>query len=177
MTTIGSRLRKLREAKGLLQREVAAVLGTTSDNYSNYERDVTKNIPDENLIILSNFLDTSLEYITGDNDIHRKLKHDLTSMKSFGEKLRGIREGQGLTMSYVADYMGIHRNVYARYENGGARKISDETMVRLAKALNVPLGTLARTLHSSEITEWLKDEQSVPWVKEAYQRWLESAKD
>ncbi|MDY4976751.1 MAG: helix-turn-helix domain-containing protein [Clostridia bacterium] len=61
------RLRKLRESKGLYQKDVAAVLGVDRTTYVKYERG-DSDPGKENLIKLANFFDVSVDYILGNED-------------------------------------------------------------------------------------------------------------
>lgn len=58
------RLRDLREDKDLPQREVAALLDITTQQYSLYERG-TREIPFHHAITLAKFYNVSLDYIAG----------------------------------------------------------------------------------------------------------------
>ena len=58
------RLLDLREDKDLPQREVAAVLGITTQQYSLYERG-EREIPFHHAITLAKFYNVSLDYIAG----------------------------------------------------------------------------------------------------------------
>ena len=59
-----SRLKDLREDKDLVQKEVAAVLNITTQQYSLYERG-DREIPFHHVITLANFYRVSLDYIAG----------------------------------------------------------------------------------------------------------------
>ena len=58
------RIRNLREDKDLPQRDVAAVLGITTQQYSLYERG-EREIPFHHAITLAKFYNVSLDYIAG----------------------------------------------------------------------------------------------------------------
>ena len=62
--TLGEKLRRLREDKGLKQNEAAVALGISNVNLNRYETD--KHDPDLDTIIkLSNFYDVSTDYLLG----------------------------------------------------------------------------------------------------------------
>lgn len=65
------RLLDLREDKDLPQREVALVLGITTQQYSLYERG-TREIPFHHAITLAKFYNVSLDYIAGLTNQKRK---------------------------------------------------------------------------------------------------------
>lgn len=58
------RLKDLREDKDLLQKDIAKILNMSQTGYSKYEVG-TNDIPTQILIKLSNFYNTSVDYILG----------------------------------------------------------------------------------------------------------------
>ena len=68
MKAFGQRLRQLREERHLLQKDMAAVLDCTTNNYQKMEYgDV--NVPGKNLLFLADYFDVSLDYLTGRSDV------------------------------------------------------------------------------------------------------------
>lgn len=61
----GERIRKLREAKGITQEELAKILHTTKQTVSKYEKDIVTNIPSDRIEELSHILETTPSYIMG----------------------------------------------------------------------------------------------------------------
>ena len=61
------RLKDIREDKDLLQKQVAAVLKITRQQYGLYENG-ERSIPIDKLIILANFYETSTDYLLGITD-------------------------------------------------------------------------------------------------------------
>lgn len=61
----GERIKKLREAKGITQEELAKLLNTTKQTVSKYEKDIVTNIPSDRIEELSHILDTTPSYIMG----------------------------------------------------------------------------------------------------------------
>ena len=61
----GERIKKLREAKGITQEELAKLLNTTKQTVSKYEKDIVTNIPSDRIELLSHILDTTPSYIMG----------------------------------------------------------------------------------------------------------------
>ena len=58
------RMRNLREDNDLTQKEVAQILDTTQQVYSEYENGI-REIPLFKMIMLANYYKVSLDYITG----------------------------------------------------------------------------------------------------------------
>lgn len=61
--SFGTRLKELREQKGLTQREMAKILNISEYSYQRYEYD--KSYPSyKNLIFIADFFKVSLDYLT-----------------------------------------------------------------------------------------------------------------
>jgi transcriptional regulator with XRE-family HTH domain len=60
---------------------------------------------------------------------------------AFGRVIREFRLAQGLSQERLADLAGIHRN-YAGEVERGTRNVALLNMVRIARALKVPLASL-----------------------------------
>ena len=130
MKTFGQRLRQLREERRLLQKDMAAVLDCTTNNYQKMEYgDV--NVPGKNLLFLADYFDVSLDYLTGRSDVRAYQKraavdvpeilahvdHTLLSQGATWEEIRALCDdgvGYGcasvcIPPSYVRaarDYLG-----------------------------------------------------------------------
>lgn len=63
----------------------------------------------------------------------------------FGEKIRMIREAQGLSQEDLAFKSGLHRTYIGGIERG-ERNPSLESIAKIAKALDVPLNYLFKDL-------------------------------
>lgn len=61
------RIRNLREDRDLYQKDIAKVLGTSQQYYSEYENG-KRSIPITHLINLANFYNVSLDYLVGLTD-------------------------------------------------------------------------------------------------------------
>ena len=59
-----------------------------------------------------------------------------------GERVRALREAQGLTQAELATRAGLHRVYLAQLELGIHRNQTLNTLHRLAKALGVPVTRL-----------------------------------
>ncbi len=57
-------------------------------------------------------------------------------MRTFLEKLRGLREDNDLTQQQVADILGTSQTMYARYERG-ANEMPIRHLVTLCRLYNV----------------------------------------
>lgn len=69
-------------------------------------------------------------------------------MRSFLEKLRGLREDNDLTQAQVAAVLGTSQTMYARYERG-ANEMPIHHLVTLCRFYNVSADFLLDTVPNS----------------------------
>ena len=69
-----NRLKDLREDRDLKQTEIAKILGISQRGYSHYETE-DNNIPNNILIKLAKFYNTSVDYILGITNIKKPYKN------------------------------------------------------------------------------------------------------
>ncbi|MCR5007214.1 MAG: helix-turn-helix transcriptional regulator [Oribacterium sp.] len=65
------RIRELREEKNLPMKAIAHELGISQQTYNEYEKDHRSRIPVERLILLAQFYDVSMDYISGVSNIRK----------------------------------------------------------------------------------------------------------
>ena len=65
-------------------------------------------------------------------------------VRTFLEKLRGLREDNDLTQTQIADVLGTSQTMYARYERG-ANEMPIRHLVTLCKFYNVSADYLLNT--------------------------------
>ena len=65
-------------------------------------------------------------------------------MRTFLEKLRGLREDNDLTQSQIAQVLGTSQTMYARYERG-ATEMPIRHLISLCKFYNVSADYLLNT--------------------------------
>ena len=65
-------------------------------------------------------------------------------MRTFTEKLRGLREDNDLTQQRIADILGTSQTMYARYERG-ANEMPLHHLITLCKFYNVSADYLLGT--------------------------------
>lgn len=68
-------------------------------------------------------------------------------MRTFLEKLRGLREDNDLTQAQIAEVLGTSQTMYARYERG-ANEMPIRHLVTLCKYYNVSADYLLDTAPS-----------------------------
>lgn len=80
-------------------------------------------------------------------------------MRTFTEKLRGLREDNDLTQSQVASVLGTSQTMYARYERG-ANEMPLRHLISLCKFYNVSADYLLDTVPNKLYKE--KDPRFIP---------------
>ena len=63
--TIGTRIKSLRESKGITQTELAELIGTTKQNIYKYENGIITNIPSDKIELIAQRLSVSPAYLMG----------------------------------------------------------------------------------------------------------------
>lgn len=66
-------------------------------------------------------------------------------LQKFGGNIRSIRLKKGLSQEKLAELSGLHRTYIGGVERG-ERNISLINLVRLAKALDIPIDTLVKDI-------------------------------
>lgn len=79
-----SRIRKLRENRGLIQEILASELGITQQMLSKYERDITF-IKVDILINISKYFNVTTDYLLGMTDVKRDLQCQMKMNKTLDE--------------------------------------------------------------------------------------------
>ncbi len=79
-----SRIRKLRENRGLIQEILASELGITQQMLSKYERDITF-IKVDVLINISKYFNVTTDYLLGISDVKRDLQGQMKMNKTLDE--------------------------------------------------------------------------------------------
>ena len=70
-------------------------------------------------------------------------------MRTFLEKLRGLREDNDLTQAQIADVLGTSQTMYARYERG-ANEMPLRHLITLCKFYNISADYLLGTAPNSK---------------------------
>lgn len=118
---IGMRLREVREAKGLKQKEVAADMSIAANVISRYE--TGERTPDPTMLArFAKYYGTTSDYLLGLTDYRQK-------EKLFGDRLKILREQRGQNISEIAENVGLSESHIRTYENG--EWLPDENVVKL----------------------------------------------
>lgn len=82
-------------------------------------------------------------------------------MRTFVEKLRGLREDNDLTQQQIADILGTSQTMYARYERG-ANEMPIRHLVTLCKFYNVSADYF---LNTTPTPNWRQKKPIIPTVQ------------
>lgn len=105
------RYKDIREDRDLSQQAIAHVLQINRISYIRYENGL-RQMPIDKLILLTEFYNTSIDYLVGETDT--KERHKKSKVKTL--KLRYLRETHKLIQKDVAAILKIHQVQYNRYE-------------------------------------------------------------
>lgn len=78
-----NRLKELRNSCGMKQKVLADILGTTQQNISRYEQDITT-VPASGLVVISNYFDISVDYLLGLSDV-KEVARECDALKKSSE--------------------------------------------------------------------------------------------
>lgn len=83
-------------------------------------------------------------------------------MRTFIEKIRGLREDNDLTQQQVANVLGTSQTMYARYERG-ANEMPLRHLVMLCRFYNVSadylLDTMPNKFHKQKVSQYIPDKK------------------
>lgn len=113
-----TRLVELREYNFLLQKDVAKVLNIDRSTYSTWEIGL-KIIPLKHLNTLSNYYDTSMDYILGlTNKKTKYTKLENLDKKIIGNNIRKLRQNNNLSLRDLAKVLNTSSSTISAYETG-----------------------------------------------------------
>ncbi len=97
--------------------------------------------------------------------------------KTMGEKIRELRQQKGYSQEYVAKAAGISQPAYSRYESDLVTRFIPQHIKSIAETLNTTAEYLTQTQDRlahlpEEVQNWLESEKSVPYLKEAYIKYI-----
>jgi len=137
MVTFADRLKNLRNAKRLTQKQVSEDFSINVRTYRGYESGEVEP-PVSGMSKLADYFGVSLDYLVGRSD-NPGVSY-LTRTK-FAEILEALRISKAVTQRAMAEYLGIQEHVYQLYEYD-KREPSQEDLIKLASYFNVSLDYL-----------------------------------
>lgn len=147
--SFGSRLKLLREERGLTQQMVADILKVERPTIAGYE--TKRKQPDyEKIIILADYFNVSIDYLLGRSDIRnpyieknldKSLKQENHTEMTFGDKLKQLRESSGLKQEELGKIVNLSKATISRYE-ANTIEPNNETLKLIANYFNVSVDYL-----------------------------------
>ena len=84
-----------------------------------------------------------------------------------GKRIRSFRTDRDLTQEYVAEYLGISRQKYARIENG-AVNITLDILIKVAELFQIEVSDITKVLDKDATTAYRKGESQGASVNTVY---------
>lgn len=107
------------------------------------------------------------------------LKASEYNMVKFALVLYNIRVNSKATQAELAERAGVSQSQWARYELGGIKQISIEFVNKVCNAFNldrndwlVPIDTIKNQFDNSDIFKWSTSAEAIPYIQEAYKKYL-----
>lgn len=143
-----SRIKQLREKRGLIQEILAVELGITQQMLSKYERDVTL-IKVDILKKIAAYFNVTTDYLLGVSDVKRDLNGQMkmnevldkrmqNELYIVADAIKALREARGLTQEQLAEKADISVSHLAKIETH-ARLMGMKTYIRLLEAMDIPI--------------------------------------
>lgn len=101
-------------------------------------------------------------------------------LRYFWSEVKRIRLRKEISQLEMAEALGISQSTYARYENMEYLSITDARIEAICEKLlidsrdmvAIPNDRLSH--HGVTRAAWLREKESVPYIRDAYQKYLES---
>lgn len=154
LSTFSKRVKELREEEGSSLEEVATEIGLDTQTYASLEGG-SHALTLDALKWVSNYFDVTIAYLVGETNVRqftddkqevykvpqeeaRALELDNTANTAFGERLRQVRELEGLTQVEMAEALNISQPAYVEWEKGRTQPTPDKFPL-IAKVLNTSI--------------------------------------
>lgn len=114
----GLKLKEIRLAKNLSQKDLADILHLSDITYSHYETQ-DNIIPIKHLNTLCNYLKVSIDYVFGfsDKESYKNSKKQIDLYLS-GVRLKEFRKENNLTQLHLATFLNTDNSTISKYEKG-----------------------------------------------------------
>lgn len=98
----------------------------------------------------------------------------------FANILYNKRLESGKSQQDFAKFLGISASTYCRHESGKVKRISAYVVDAVANKYGIPVEELllpnTSTNEFTALYEWCKRDEAIPYLQEAYQKWLDNRK-
>lgn len=110
-------IKKLREEKDLLKKEVAKHIGVVESVYSEWENEKLS-IPTKRIYQLANFFEVNIDYMMGISNIRTHIKtKDEINTQLVSSRLKEIRKSLNMTMRDLSEKFNTSSSAISNYEN------------------------------------------------------------
>ena len=143
--TLPSRIKQLREERGLTQIELAKILKISNTTLSQYETGAR--VPSDDIkTALADYFGVSLDFLFGRTNYSQPDAENLY----LSNVLKDRRIELGLTLKDVADYVGVSEGTVSRWESGNIANMKRSRINKLAEVLQIsPLSLIGISPSSS----------------------------
>lgn len=107
------------------------------------------------------------------------LKASEYNMVKFALVLYNIRVNSKATQAELAEKAGVSQSQWARYELGSIKQISIEFVNKVCQTFNidknewlVPVDSIENKFNDIDIFKWSISSEAIPYIQEAYQKYL-----
>lgn len=128
LTTVSDKLKWYRYQNGLLQSEVAKVMGVDRTTYSRYEENVLEAYPLDKLTKAAEFFEIDVTSLLDD--------YNLFLYRGQGQQIKRLRKSLNLTQSKFAKYIGVPLGTLKKWEQNKVN-IQKKTFEKLLQLQNV----------------------------------------
>lgn len=136
-----SRVREVREDFDMSQKQAAAILKISPQQYQLYESG-KREMPMHLFIKLADYYEVSIDYLAGiDKNDYNEYLTKQKEISFYYQKIRDIREDNDMNQQQVADILGITRQQYQLYESG-RREMPMHHFITLAEHYGVTIDYL-----------------------------------
>ena len=136
-----SRVREVREDFDMSQKQAAAILKISPQQYQLYESG-KREMPMHLFIKLADYYEVSIDYLAGiDKNDYNEYLTKQKEISFYYQKIRDIREDNDMNQQQVADILGITRQQYQLYESG-KREMPMHHFITLAEHYGVTIDYL-----------------------------------
>lgn len=150
MSTLGPRLKQLRESRGLTQRQLAAELNVSPSTIALYE--IGRRKPEPAMLAkIADRFGVPLDYLLGRTDTPAMPPEDLVTA---ARRLQAIRVSRDMSQRDLADRLGITVPQLARYESA-LERLPDELVDKLAQIFEVDRRYFTGEIDQAEIERLL----------------------
>ena len=114
----GAKMKEIRMANNVLQKDIASIMGLSVFTYSHYETEDTT-IPLKHLIDFCDYFKIRIDYILGlDSKYELESGYNIVDILICAKRLKEFRKANKLTQDKLAKILNTNQSVIANYERG-----------------------------------------------------------